>query len=181
MSSDKKQMPLSHPAKFIGTWFGVGLSPKAPGTMGSIAALPFAYVIQIYGGNGALFAAAIIAFIVGCIACEKYLPYTDALDPREMVIDEVHGQWLLLSVMPATLISYIIGLLLFRFFDILKPWPISAADRNIHGGFGVMFDDTLAAIYPIFLVWLVAYIGQFVGYPHIMQSVQQFLSTTHVF
>jgi phosphatidylglycerophosphatase A len=181
MSLPEKTLPFFHPAKFIGTWFGVGLSPKAPGTMGSIAALPFAYTIQLYGGNMALFIAAVIAFIVGMVACEKYLPYTDALDPREMVIDEVHGQWLLLSLMPATLVSYGIGLALFRLFDILKPWPISLADRKIHGGFGVMFDDTLAAVYPIALAWLASCIGQWLGYPHVMESIHHFLSMTYVF
>jgi phosphatidylglycerophosphatase A len=174
-------MPLSHPAKFIGTWFGVGLSPKAPGTMGSIAALPFAYVIQTHWGNAGLFAAAVISFIVGCVACQKYLPFTDKLDPREMVIDEVHGQWLLLSAMPFTGVSYLLGLFLFRFFDILKPWPISVADRNIHGGFGVMFDDTLAAVYPIVITLLAAFAGKLIGYPHLLESVQQILSRHYVF
>lgn len=174
-------MPFSHPARFIGTWFGVGLFPKAAGTMGSIAALPFAYVIQIYWGNMALLAAAIISFVVGCIACEKYLPFTDRLDPREMVIDEVHGQWLLLAFMPPTLTAYLTGLALFRFFDILKPWPISVADRKIHGGFGIMFDDTLAAVYPLFLAWLAVVIGQLTGHPHVLESIRNFLGEGHVY
>jgi phosphatidylglycerophosphatase A len=173
-------MPLSHPAKLIGTWFGVGLAPKAAGTVGSIAALPFAYVIQAYCGNAALFAAAVIAFIVGCAACEKYLPFTDSQDPREMVIDEVHGQWLLLSVMYPTLTSYIVGLALFRLFDILKPWPISVADRKIHGGFGVMFDDTLAAVYPIVLAALAVIIGKWAGHPQLLGQLNHFLSEGHV-
>lgn len=175
------KMPLSHPAKFIGTWFGVGLSPKAPGTMGSIAALPFAYIIQTYAGNMALFIASVIAFIVGCIACEKYLPFTDKQDPREMVIDEVHGQWLLLSVMYPTFISYLLGLLLFRLFDILKPWPICIADRKIHGGFGIMFDDTLAALYPIAIVVTITYIASWAGYPHMIDDIRAFLSNHYVF
>lgn len=153
-----------HPAKFIGTWFGVGLSPKAPGTMGSIAALPFAYIIQTQAGNMALFTASVIAFCVGCWATHVYLPYTNAKDPREMVIDEVSGQWLLLSAMHPTLLCYLVGLVLFRFFDILKPWPINIADQKIHGGFGVMFDDTLAAIYPIFIVWCAVSLSQSIGY-----------------
>ena len=145
----KPPLPLLHPAKLIGTWFGVGLAPKAAGTFGSIAALPFAWVIQSCCGNMALFIASVIAFLAGWIACHYYLPHVDAQDPREMVIDEISGQWLLLSFMPLTLTSYIVGLALFRFFDIVKPWPVSVADRNIHGGFGVMFDDTLAALYPV--------------------------------
>lgn len=164
-----KAISLFHPAKFIGTWFGVGLAPKAPGTFGSVAALPFAYLIQIYAGNAVLFMAAVIAFVIGCIACHYYLPYVDARDPKEMVIDEVSGQWLLLSVMFPTLHSYVVGLVLFRLFDILKPFPVSVADRRIHGGFGVMFDDTLAAIYPM-VIYLVLSYG---GYGH---TIMDFLA-----
>lgn len=156
MSADEKKLPLSHPAKLIGTWFGVGLAPKAAGTFGSIAALPFAWVIQAYAGNTALFIAGVIAFFAGWVACNYYLPHVSAQDPREMVIDEVSGQWLLLSLMQHTLLAYLAGLALFRFFDIIKPWPICVADRKIHGGFGVMFDDALAAFYPA----LIAYVLQ---------------------
>lgn len=147
------KLSFFHPTKFIGTWFGVGLIPKAPGTFGSIAALPFAWVIESCCGHTALFIASIAAFLVGWIACHFYLPHTDAKDPKEIVIDEVSGQWLLLSFMPQTVISYAVGLLLFRFFDIVKPWPVRIADRKIHGGFGVMFDDTLAAVYPVVICW----------------------------
>ncbi|MEI6730662.1 MAG: phosphatidylglycerophosphatase A [Pseudomonadota bacterium] len=146
-------------AKFIGTWFYVGLAPKAAGTFGSIAALPFAWAIQAYLGNVALFVASIIAFIGGVVACNIYLPFTSSQDPREMVIDAVAGQWFLLAFMPLTLKSYLVGLLLFRFFDILKPYPISWADKNIHGGFGVMFDDIMAAIYPLVIFALLYLLG----------------------
>ena len=154
-----RPISLLHPAKLIGTWFGIGLAPKAPGTFGSIAALPFAYLIQVYAGNLWLFIAAVLSFIIGTIACHYYLPYVDAKDPKEMVIDEVSGQWLLLSVMFPTVNSYIIGLCLFRLFDIIKPFPISVADRTIHGGFGVMFDDTLAALYPMVIFYVLSYCG----------------------
>src|SRR5262249_7101693 len=113
----KVRLPLSHPATFIGTWFGVGLSPKAPGTMGSIAALPFAYVMQVYWGNKVLLIASIVAFFVGWFVTNEYLKFTDAKDPKEIVIDEVSGQWFLLSFMYPTWTSYIVGLALFRFFD----------------------------------------------------------------
>ena len=153
----KKSLSLFHPAKFIGTWFGTGLAPKAPGTFGSIAALPFAWVIQTHYGNNALFIASIIAFFVGWVACHFYMPHSEAKDPREMVIDEVSGQWLLLSFMYPTLTSYIVGLALFRLFDVIKPWPVSVADRKIGGGFGVMIDDTLAALYPIIIFYILNY------------------------
>jgi phosphatidylglycerophosphatase A len=135
---------------WIATWFGCGLSPVVSGTAGSLGALPFAYVIQFYFGNTALFCASIIMFLIGWWASNEYLRHTGRDDdPREIVVDEVAAQWLLLSVLFPTWQSYLIGFVLFRAFDIVKPWPISVADREIHGGFGVMFDDTLAALYPI--------------------------------
>ncbi len=165
MSADRSTLPLSHPAKLVGTWFGVGLAPKAAGTFGSIAALPFAYVIQVYAGNIALFAASIAVFFIGWYANHVYLRYTDVLDPREMVIDEVAGQWLILAFLYPTFISYMAGLALFRFFDIVKPWPISVADRKIHGGFGVMFDDMLAAVYPLLIAFVVLGCARVLGHP----------------
>lgn len=136
----------------IATWFGSGLCPKASGTAGSLAALPFAFVIQYYLGSGALLWAAFIIFFVGWWASNEYLKYTGRDDdPKEIVVDEVAGMWLLLCIFPLAWQSYVIAFILFRFFDILKPYPISVADRKIKGGFGVMFDDILAAIYPIII------------------------------
>lgn len=158
----EKPISFFHPAKLLGTWFGSGLSPKMSGTCGSIAALPFAYVIQTIWGNSALLLASIIAFFVGWWASHVYLRYTDASDPKEIVIDEVAGQWLVLSFLYPTFNSYLAGLVVFRLFDIVKPWPISWSDRKIKGGFGVMFDDILAAFYPFVLG------GLFVGGLHLL-------------
>jgi len=180
MDSNKPALSFFHPAKLLGTWFGAGLSPKASGTAGSIAALPFACVIQIYWGSMALFIASVIAFIVGWIASNKYLHYTDAKDPKEIVIDEVAGQWLLLSVLYPTLTSYIVGLILFRFFDILKPWPICVADRRITNGFGVMFDDILAALYPMVIWVVVAGAAIAAGHPLPADTLLQLLAEHHV-
>jgi len=139
---------------YIATWFGSGLSPFASGTAGSLAALPFAYVIQVTLGNVALFIASLIMFCIGWWASVKYLKATGRTDdPSEIVVDEVAGQWLLLSVLFPTWHSYFVGFLLFRIFDVVKPWPVSWADQKIGGGLGVMFDDMLAALYPI-LVFL---------------------------
>ncbi len=181
MANNYPAISFWHPAKLLGTWFGTGLSPKASGTMGSIAALPFAYVIQIYGGNRALLIASLIAFVVGWLASNTYLHYTDAKDPKEIVIDEVAGQWLLLSFMFPTLHSYIVGLALFRLFDILKPWPISVADRKITNGFGVMFDDILAAVYPVMLLLIAMTIGDAAGHPLNLVPMWQFLAESHVY
>lgn len=138
---------------WVATWFGSGLAPKASGTAGSLAALPFAWVIQQYYGNFGLFIASIIIFFIGWWASNQYMKYyPDKHDPKQIVVDEVAGMWLLLSIHPITWLGYVAAFILFRFFDVLKPWPISVADRKIKGGFGVMFDDILAAIYPMFFV-----------------------------
>ena len=87
---------------------------------------------------------------IGWWASNQYLKATGRDDdPREIVVDEVAGQWLLLAVLFPTWHSYLVGFILFRLFDIAKPWPVSVADRKIKGGIGVMFDDMLAALYPI--------------------------------
>jgi phosphatidylglycerophosphatase A len=150
---------MRYPWWWITTWFGCGLSPIVSGTVGSLGALPFAYVMQTYGGNNLLFAASILIFVVGTWASNQYLRYTRREDdPSEIVVDEVAGQWLLLSFMPFTWHSYAVGFILFRAFDIIKPWPVCVADREIKGGFGVMFDDILAAIYPP-LVYLLGFLA----------------------
>lgn len=129
------------------TWFGVGLMPFAPGTWGSLAALPFAWLIALWGGWPALAAATAIVFLGGWWASGRVTRRGGVADPGFVVIDEVAGQWLvLLPVVPAPL-PYAAGFLLFRLLDIWKPWPAGWADRRVGGGFGVMLDDVLAAIY----------------------------------
>jgi phosphatidylglycerophosphatase A len=144
-------------AHLLVTWFGSGLSRKAPGTVGSLAALPFAYAIHVYGGNAALMSAAIAAFVVGVWACDVYLTANpEASDPKEIVIDEVAGQWLVLAFLPPTWQAYAIGCVLFRLFDITKPWPVSLADSQIKGAVGVMLDDILAACYAVLACVLIS-------------------------
>jgi len=154
---------------WIATWFGCGLSPIVSGTVGSLGALPFAYFIQTSFGNFGLFSASIIIFAVGIWASSEYLRHhPEKQDPGQIVVDEVAGQWLLLSVLLPTWQAYLLGFILFRVFDILKPWPVSLADEKIHGGLGVMMDDMLAAFYPILM-----YMVLMVFFPHL---VSQFLN-----
>ncbi|MEK6745658.1 MAG: phosphatidylglycerophosphatase A [Pseudomonadota bacterium] len=153
MTEEKQKLPMGKIWWWVATWFGSGLAPKASGTAGSLAALPFAWVIQQYYGNFWLFVASIILFFVGWWASNQYMKYyPEKHDPKQIVVDEVAGIWLLLATHPVTWEGYASAFILFRFFDVLKPWPISVADRKIKGGFGVMFDDLLAAIYPMFFV-----------------------------
>lgn len=136
-----------HPAALAATWFGTGLLPVAPGTWGSLAALPFAWVLARLGGWPMLLAASLLCFFVGWGASAIYVRRTGEDDPSEVVIDEVAGQWLVLAAAPPDLFLYAAGFLLFRVLDITKPWPARWADRNVHGGLGVMLDDMLAAAY----------------------------------
>lgn len=143
----------------IATWFGCGLSPYMSGTVGSLGALPFGFAIHYWLGPVALFIASMLALVVGTWASNQYLEHMESgEDPGEIVVDEVAGQWLTLCVLPPEFQHYVLGFVLFRTFDILKPWPVSLADRKIKGGFGVMFDDILAGVYGMLLcgaIWLV--------------------------
>ena len=134
-------------AKLLATWFGAGLLPKAPGTWGSLAALPLAWIIASWGGTWALAAATLLVSLIGWWAAETYAGQTGIADPSEVVIDEVAGQWLTLLVVPPNLWFYLAGFALFRLFDIRKPWPVSWADRSLPGGLGIMVDDLFAGLY----------------------------------
>lgn len=145
-----------HPAFIAATWFGSGLLPKAPGTWGSLAALPFAWLIARTVGSGALLAAAVLCFLIGWWASAVYVGRTGVDDPSEVVIDEVAGQWLVLAAAPPEPILYLVGFAIFRALDITKPWPARWADRHVHGGLGVMLDDMLAAAYGAVAMALIA-------------------------
>ena len=110
-----------------------------------MAALPFAWVISSYFGATGLVIAAILITLVGWAAAAA--TEEAKKDPGWVVIDEVAGQWLTLSVVPPDLMLYSIGFLAFRFFDILKPWPIRTLEQRIPGALGVMVDDIAAAVY----------------------------------
>jgi len=142
-------------SKAIGTWFGAGLAPRAPGTWGSIAALPFAWAIQYWAGSAGLVLAAMLVFLVGWAVSNRLVDASGIEDPQSIVIDEVVGQWLTLACGPLSLPAYLVGLLLFRVADITKPFPAGWADRRVGGGLGVMLDDVLAALYSGFGLWLI--------------------------
>jgi len=143
----KLGLPFRHPAALLATWFGAGLLRGPAGTWGSLAALPFAWVIEGEFGRCGLVLAAIVVFRIGCWAADVVERRSGVADLGAIVIDEVAAQWLVLAVVPRGLLAYALGFGLFRAADILKPWPVSWADRRIGSGFGVMFDDVLAAGY----------------------------------
>ena len=141
--------PWRDGATFIATFGGAGLLPRAPGTWGSLAALPFGWLIlEAFGWRGVL-AASLLVAILGWWASRAVLARTGSKDPGAIVIDEVAGQLLCLSVARTELWHFALAFAVFRVMDILKPFPANLADRKAGGGFGVMADDIVAGIYAL--------------------------------
>ena len=128
-------------------FFGSGLLKPASGTWGSLAALaPGLLIAQRYGAAGLIIAAA-LAYGLGHWASTIWIDGTADKDPSPIVIDEVAGLWLTLTLAPLTPLGIALAFALFRLFDILKPWPVRWADKNIGGATGIMLDDVLAGIW----------------------------------
>ena len=151
-----REFLLEHPAHFLALGFGAGLAAKAPGTWGTLVALPFFFLAHSLGGQIAVLLAAAIFFVVGIWAAGVTGRALGVSDHGGIVVDEIAAFLLVLAFVPApvTILGIAVAFLLFRLFDIVKPWPVNVADRLIKGGFGVMFDDVLAAIYAIIGLWL---------------------------
>lgn len=140
-----KAFVRAHPAHFLAFGGGVGLSRAAPGTMGTLAVFPFFWVFD-YFLNALEFLLLInLLFVIGIWACGVTGKALGNHDHGGMVLDEMTAFLLVLLFTPKTLVWQAFGFLLFRLFDIIKPPPIGYYDRNLRGGFGVMFDDLLAA------------------------------------
>ena len=149
-------MPLSHPAAFIATWGGVGLLPFAPGTWGTLAALPCAWVIHMLFGWTGLAAATLVVTLAGIWASGEVIRHLGREDPGLVCVDEVAGTLLTLIFAPRTWWAYAGAFVLFRVADVVKPFPASWCDRNLHGGAGAMLDDVAAALWSALALWLIA-------------------------
>ena len=145
-------------AMVITTLFGLGFSKFAPGTVGSIFGLITAWLIVSYTSNTYLIAAATLVFFIGFFLSNIYSKYLNTNDPSRIIIDELVGQWITLFFLPPEVLYYLIGFILFRFFDIFKPWPVNWADSNLHGGLGIMLDDVFAGIYSCIIVSTLFYV-----------------------
>ena len=146
---------LAHPAHFIALGFGAGLAPAVPGTFGSLVAFPIAWALYA-GGSPALYVGVTVAlFLVGVWAAGIAGRSLGVTDHGSIVIDEVVGMLMVLFVARHTVAMQLLAFVLFRIFDIVKPPPVRQADARLKNGFGVMFDDVLAALYAIAVQWLV--------------------------
>lgn len=140
-------LPFTHPAVLAGTVCGIGFLPVAPGTWGSLAALPIAWVVLGWAGWPVLLMLAVVVFVLGVWAADVYIAANGEEDPSEIVIDEVAAQLAVLAVAPRVLAAFAAGFVLFRIADIVKPFPAGWADRTIKGGLGAMADDVFAAVW----------------------------------
>ena len=144
-----REFLFRHPAHFLALGFGAGLAAKAPGTWGTLMALPVYGLAMLLGGKVLVLAAALVLFLAGIWAAGIAGRALGVADHGGIVIDEIAAFLLVLYFAPVAWIWIAIAFFLFRVFDIAKPWPIRWADQRIKGGFGVMFDDLLAAIFSI--------------------------------
>jgi phosphatidylglycerophosphatase A len=146
-------------AYIIASFFGVGYCPKASGTAGSLATLPFAFLITYWGGFYAMLAFFTLVYVAGTVASKEVLKYTSH-DPSLIVIDEVAGQ-----LIPLVFFSYfkpdmhiwwlhiaLPSFVLFRIFDIFKPFPASYFDKKMLNEHGVMLDDIAAGVYALLVM-----------------------------
>ncbi len=147
---------LRHPAHFLALGFGSGLITPAPGTWGSIAALPLAAGLHLAGVQGVMLAwLALPLFVLGVWVCGVTGRALGVADSGHIVWDEIVAMLLVLAAVPATPAAWLAALLAFRVFDIVKPWPIRWLDARVHGGFGVMLDDVVAALFAVLVLWSV--------------------------
>ena len=140
------KLSLKNPIHFLALGFGSGLVSKAPGTFGTLAALPLYFLMMNLSLT--LFIAITIAItVVGFWICDKAANDMQVHDHGAIVWDEVAGMLITMIAAPVGWLPIIVGFALFRFFDILKPWPIKLLDRHVKGGFGIMIDDVLAGVF----------------------------------
>lgn len=147
---------FSHPAHFAGLGFGSGMVPVAPGTFGTLAAIPL-WLLMADLAFGIQCVVIFIAGLVGIYFCGKTAEGLGVHDHGAIVWDEFVGYWVTMLFAPAGWVWVLIGFLLFRFFDILKPWPIRVLDKKVHGGFGIMVDDVLAGVFAGVVIQIVLF------------------------
>lgn len=151
-----KERPLC----FLGFGFGSGLAPVAPGTFGTLPALPIAFVLHLAGISGWWLALlCVILFVWGIQICGHTERAVGVQDCGGIVWDEIVAMLLVLAFTPFHWAWWLAAFAVFRLFDALKPWPIKWLDNRIHGGFGIMLDDVLAAGFTLLLLktaeWLI--------------------------
>lgn len=146
---------LRNPVHLLAFGFGSGLSPKAPGTVGTLVAIvPYLLFSQL--PLPAYLLILLFSFGLGIYLCGKSAELLGVHDHGGIVWDEFVGFWITMLVAPQGWVWILLGFLLFRFFDILKPFPISYLDKQLGGGLGIMMDDAVAGTFAWFCLQLIA-------------------------
>lgn len=153
MANPKDKINLKNPWHFLATGFGSGLSPVIPGTMGTVAAIPL-YLLMVQLPFTAYLVITVAAAIIGITICQKTSDDMGVHDHGSIVWDEFVGFWITMAIAPMVSWQWVLaGFVLFRFFDMVKPWPISWLDKHVHGGLGIMVDDILAGFMAMIALW----------------------------
>lgn len=142
---------LRDPGHLLSFGFGSGLSPYAPGTAGTLAAIPF-YLLLSTLHPVVYLLATLMSVVLGVYLCGRTSKALGVHDHAAIVWDEFAGFFITMLFVPVSLTTVILGFCLFRIFDIVKPWPASVIDTRIQGGLGVMLDDVFAGIYAMLLL-----------------------------
>ncbi|WP_318480811.1 phosphatidylglycerophosphatase A [Photobacterium leiognathi] len=158
MSTNPKDLlKMSNPWHLLATGFGSGLAKYVPGTMGTLAAIPF-YLLLAQLPFGWYLAAVLVAALIGVKICTITSGDMKVHDHGSIVWDEFVGFWITMAIAPTVSWQWVLtGFILFRFFDMVKPWPISWLDKHVKGGFGIMVDDILAGFMAMIALWVVGY------------------------
>ncbi len=147
----------SDPIHFLAFGFGSGLAPKAPGTFGTVAAIPVYLLLSLLVSLPGYLVITALFSVVGIWICDKTSKDLGVHDHSGIVWDEIVGYLITMILVPLTWYWVLAGFVLFRFFDILKPWPISILDKKVSGGFGIMVDDIVAGVFSLGVMHLLIY------------------------
>ncbi len=159
-SSGINQIVLRNPVHIISFGFGAGFAPIAPGTFGTLIAIPVYLLLASFSPIIYLLAVFTL-FFAGCWAAQLTAEALGVHDHPGIVIDEIVGYLLTMALVPTSWYWIVAGFLLFRLFDIWKPWPISQIDKRVKGGFGIMLDDLIAGLYGLLSLHIVIWSAQF--------------------
>lgn len=149
---------MTDPGHALSFGFGSGLSPYAPGTMGTLVAIPL-YLLAAQFGALSVLLVCILICLLGIYLCERTTTALGVHDHPAIVWDEIAGYFVTMLLAPLSVSSVLAGFVLFRIFDILKPWPISVIDSRLKGGLGVMLDDILAGVFALIVLQLIIHLG----------------------
>ena len=153
-ASSTVNFSLRNPIQFLALGFGSGLAPKAPGTFGTLAAVPLFFLLTLL--SPVLYALSVILMtLAGFYICGKAANDVGVHDHPAIVWDEFVGFFITILMIPVSWQSVLVGFVLFRFFDIVKPWPISFVDKKVAGGFGIMIDDVIAGFFALIIMHLI--------------------------